>query len=126
MKLVNANIRSANSLVQGRPTRNPRATFGPLKDFEWPAVYFLKLSVPSILAEIEDRSDIKTPFFVFQVLEITTILGQKVENLTLISGKNLLFFLEITMISRQKVENVTLISLVNTKFLSGMKVVALY
>ena len=46
------------TLVQGRPTRGPSR-------FEWPAEYFLKLSVPSILAEIEDKFDVKTPFFLF-------------------------------------------------------------
>ena len=46
-------------LLPGRPTRGPR------KGFEWPDQYFLKPSVPSILAEIEDRFDVKTPFFVF-------------------------------------------------------------
>ena len=45
--------------MPGRPTRGPR------KGFEWPEQYFLKPSVPSILAEIEDRFDVKTPFFVF-------------------------------------------------------------
>ena len=52
-------------LLQGRPTRTPQATFGPRKDFELSAQYFLKPSVPSILAEFEDRFDVKTPFFVF-------------------------------------------------------------
>ena len=46
-------------LIEGRQTRGPR------KGFEWPAQYFLKLSVPSILAEIEDRFDVKTSFFLF-------------------------------------------------------------
>ena len=46
-------------LLQGRPTRGPR------KGFEWPAQCFLKPSVPSVLAEVEDRSDVKTPFFLF-------------------------------------------------------------
>ena len=47
------------ALDQRRPTRGPR------KGFEWPAQYFLKHSFPSILAEIENRFDVKTPFFVF-------------------------------------------------------------
>ena len=46
------------TLVQGRPTRRPSR-------IEWPAEYFLKLSAPSILAEIEDRFDVKIPFFLF-------------------------------------------------------------
>ena len=45
------------SYHQGRPTRGPR------KGFEWPAQHFLKPSVPSILAEVEDRFDVKDPFF---------------------------------------------------------------
>ena len=44
-----------NNLTQGRPTG------GPLEGFEWPA-YFLRPSVLSNLAEIEDRFDAKTPF----------------------------------------------------------------
>ena len=81
-----ANLKQYLTLVQGRPTRGPSR-------IEWPAEYFLKLSAPSILAEIEDRFDVKTPFFLFffQVLEITTILRQKVENLKLISGEDFFF-----------------------------------
>ena len=81
------------SYHQGRPTRGPR------KGFEWPAQYFLKPSVPSILAEVEDRFNVKDPFFLvfFQVLEITMISEQKVGNLRLISGEDLFFVLKITM-----------------------------
>ena len=108
----------------------------PRKGFEWPAQYFFKLSVPSILEEVEDRFDVKAPFFLFFsnfrdhcdfgtksgksgtdfrqgpfFLEITMILVQKVGNLRLISGEDhFFFFLEITMILRQKVANLKLIS----------------
>ena len=98
-------------LGQGRPTHGPR------KGFEWPAQYFFKLSVPSILEEVEDRFDVKAPFFLFFsnfrdhcdfgtksgksetdfrqgpfFLEITMILVQKVGNLRLISGEDHFFF----------------------------------
>ena len=43
--------------------RGPNVAAG--KGFEWPTQYFLKLSVPSILAEVENRFDVKTPFFIF-------------------------------------------------------------
>ena len=49
----------ANGIKQGRPTGGPR------KGFEWPAQYFLKPSIPSILAKVEDRFDVNTPFFLF-------------------------------------------------------------
>ena len=114
---------SSHIVEQGRPTRGPR------KGFEWPAQYFLKLSIPSILAEVEDRFDVKTPFFIFFpnfrdpydfgtksgksetdfrrgpcFFQITMILLEKVGNLILISGEDLFFFLlEITMILGQKV-----------------------
>ena len=46
------------TLVQGLPTRGPSY-------IEWSAEYFLKLSAPSILTEIEDKFDVKTLFFLF-------------------------------------------------------------
>ena len=46
-------------------TLNTRPTCDPRKAFEWPSQYFLKASLPSILAEIEDRFDVKIPFFLF-------------------------------------------------------------
>ena len=39
------------------------AKFGPRKGSEWSAQYFLKPSVSSI--KVEDRFDVKTPFFLF-------------------------------------------------------------
>ena len=60
-------FRKNDGLVQGRPTRGARATFSPRKGFEWPAEYFLKSSVPPILAEIqpeiEDRFHVQTSFY---------------------------------------------------------------
>ena len=73
-----ANIKLNSSSKQVNLTiRQGRPTFGPRKGFEWPAQYFLKLSVPSILEKVEDRFDVKALFFLFffQVLEITMISG---------------------------------------------------
>ena len=82
---------------QGRPTCGPRAAFGPHKGFEWPAQYFSKPSVASILAKFEDRFDVKTPFFLFfSCFRDHYDFGQKVENVIL--GEDFFFFLEITMI----------------------------
>ena len=107
---------------QGRPTRGPR------KGFEWPAHCFLKPSVLSILAEVEDNFDVKALFssifikfgpskdfewpaqcFLEPSVTMILILVQKLANRRLISGEDL-FFLEITIILVQKVANQGLIS----------------
>ena len=83
-----ANIKLNSSSKQVNLTiRQGRPTFGPR--FEWPAQYFLKPCVPSILEKVEDRFDVKAFFscFFFQVLVITMISGQKVGNLRVISGE---------------------------------------
>ena len=90
-------------LEQGRPTRGPR------KGYEWPAQYFLKLSVPSILAEVEDRFDMKTSFFMFfsnfrDCYDFGTKSGKSATNF-----RRGLVFLEITMILLEKVGNLILI-----------------
>ena len=102
-------------LGQGRPTRGPR------KGFEWPAQCFLKPSVLLILAEVEDKFDVKALFssifikfgpgkdfewpaqcFLEHSVTMILILLQKVANRRLISGEDL-FFLKITIILMQKV-----------------------
>ena len=92
------------------------------------AVFFEALSVLSILAEVENKFDVKTLFssifikfglckdfewpaqyFLEPSVTMILILVQKVANQRLISGEDL-FFLEIAIILVQKVANWRLIS----------------
>ena len=83
---------------------NPWATFGLHKCFKWPAQYFLKPSLLSILAEVKQKFDVNTLFslifikfgphsiFLEPFLTIILVLVQKVANQRLISGEDFFFF----------------------------------
>ena len=63
--MTHLKVHTSNTRTPGDKLDQGCATCGPRKSFEWPSQYFLKLSVPSILAEVKDRFDVKTPFFIF-------------------------------------------------------------